>query len=230
MTATRFFARTELLLGAEAMARLAAARVAIVGLGGVGSCVAEALVRSGVGAFTLIDGDGVDASNVNRQMEATALTLGQPKVVAMRERMLTVNPAATIDARAEYFAAGRLGLLTEPRCDFVVDAIDDIEAKVALIVAAQRNGLPVVSSMGAGNKLDPTAFRVGDIYATSVCPLAKVMRRRLRERGVKRLTVVYSTEPPRAVPPGAASVGSVAFVTAVAGMALAAKVVEGLTS
>ena len=180
------FSRTERLLGKENMEKLAAARVCIFGIGGVGGYVAEALARSGVGHLELVDNDVVCLSNLNRQIIATHQTLGQYKVDAMKERILSINPEAE-ETQAQFdFTA----------FDYVVDAIDTVAGKISLVLQAEASGTPIISSMGAGNKLDPAAFQVADIYQTSVCPLAKVMRKELKKRGVKKLKVVYSKELP----------------------------------
>lgn len=234
------FSRTELLLGREGMERLARARVAVFGLGGVGGYAVEALVRSGVGALELIDSDRVSLTNLNRQILATHETLGRYKADAARARALSINPQADVTARIVFYGPDTAGEFDFTRYDYVVDAIDTVTGKLALIQAAQAAGTPVISCMGAGNKLDPTAFRVADIYETSVCPLARVMRKELKRRGVKRLKVVYSQEVPRN-PEGdlyQASLegevrrqvpGSNAFVPAAAGLILAGEVVRDLS-
>lgn len=234
------FSRTELLLGREGMERLARARVAVFGLGGVGGYAVEALVRSGVGALELIDSDRVSLTNLNRQILATHETLGRYKADAARARALSINPQADVTARTVFYGPDTAGEFDFTRYDYVVDAIDTVTGKLALIQAAQAAGTPVISCMGAGNKLDPTAFRVADIYETSVCPLARVMRKELKRRGVKRLKVVYSQEAPRN-PEGdlyQASLegevrrqvpGSNAFVPAAAGLILAGEVVRDLS-
>lgn len=233
------FSRTELLLGHAGMERLAHAHVAVFGLGGVGGYAVEALARSGVGTLDLIDSDRVSVTNLNRQILATHRTLGQFKADAARERVLEIHPAAAVNARRVFFGPGTAGEFDFSRYDYVVDAIDTVTGKLALIQAAQAAGTPVISCMGAGNKLDPTAFRVADIYETSVCPLARVMRKELKRRGVRRLKVVYSQEPPlepegalyqeslagevrRQVP------GSSAFVPSAAGLILAGEVIKDL--
>lgn len=230
-----FLSRTELLLGREGLRRLARARVVVAGIGGVGSFAAEALARSGVGHLTLIDDDVIAPSNVNRQIHATAGTLGQAKTSVMEARIRDINPEAGVKAvRAFLLPENIPEILAEP-CDYIVDAVDTVSAKIALAVEAQRRGIPIISCMGAGNKLDPTRFAVADLYSTSVCPLCRVMRRALRGRGVDALEVVYSTEEPRAplfqpqedgphtkrqIP------GSVAFVPSVAGLIAAGVVVR----
>ena len=233
------FSRTELLLGREGMERLARAHVAVFGLGGVGGYTAEALVRSGVGALDLIDSDRVSLTNLNRQILATHRTLGQYKADAARERALEINPDAVVNARKVFYGPGAAGEFDFSCYDYVVDAIDTVTGKLALIQQALEAGTSVISCMGAGNKLDPAAFRVADIYDTSVCPLARVMRKELKRRGVKQLKVVYSQEPPRG-PEGALYQeslagevrrqvpGSAAFVPAAAGLILAGEVVRDL--
>ena len=190
------FSRTGRLLGETAMERLANARVAIFGVGGVGGYVCEALVRSGVGAFDLIDKDSVSASNLNRQIIATFDTVGKDKVDVMRERMLAINPEADIRVFKCFFLPENADDFDFSEYDYVVDAVDTITAKIELILRARRAGVPVISAMGAGNKLDPGGFKVADIYETKVCPLARVMRRELKKRGVEHLKVVYSEEEP----------------------------------
>ena len=233
------FSRTELLLGREGMERLARARVAVFGLGGVGGYVVEALARSGVGALELVDSDRVSLTNLNRQILATHRTLGRFKADAARERVLDINPEAEAVARRVFYGPDTAGEFDFTRYDYVVDAIDTVTGKLTLIQAAQAAGTPVISCMGAGNKLDPAAFRVADIYETSVCPLARVMRKELKRRGVRRLKVVYSQEPPRN-PEGALYQqslegevrrqvpGSAAFVPSAAGLILAGEVVRDL--
>lgn len=231
------FTRTELLLGQAAMQRLAHARVAVFGVGGVGGYVCEALVRSGVGAFELIDSDVVSLTNLNRQIIATYETLGRYKTEVMRERMLQINPDCEIRVRNCFYLPETEQDFDFSQYDYIVDAVDTVTAKVSLVLRAQQAGVPIISSMGAGNKLDPSRFRVADIYKTTGCPLARVMRQALKKRGVKRLKVVFSDEVPRrpavplAAPQGAGRrdvPGSVAFVPSVAGLILAGEVVKDL--
>ena len=193
------FSRTELLLGKENMEKLAAAHVCIFGIGGVGGYVAEALARSGVGHLELVDNDVICLSNLNRQIIATHETLGQYKVDVMKERILSINPTAEVTVYKCFYLPETRAQFDFTNYDYVVDAIDTVAGKIALVLQAEESGTPVISSMGAGNKLDPAAFQVADIYQTSVCPLAKVMRRELKRRGVKKLKVVYSKEQPVAV-------------------------------
>ena len=231
------FARTALLLGQEGMERLARARVAVFGVGGVGGHAVEALARSGVGALDLIDNDQVCLSNLNRQIIATRATIGQYKVDAARDRIADINPDALVRVHKTFYTPETAGQFDFTQYDYVVDAIDTVTGKLALVLQAQEAGVPIISSMGAGNKLDPTAFRVADIYQTSVCPLARVMRTELRRRGVKHLKVVYSTEPAMTPFPAPAeeqtsrrqTPGSTAFVPAVAGLIIAGEVVRDLT-
>ena len=190
------FSRTERLLGKENMEKLSAARVCIFGIGGVGGYVAEALARSGVGHLELVDNDVVCLSNLNRQIIATHQTLGQYKVDAMKERILSINPAAEVVTHRCFYLPETQAQFDFTTFDYVVDAIDTVAGKISLVLQAEAGGTPIISSMGAGNKLDPAAFQVADIYQTSVCPLAKVMRKELKKRGVKKLKVVYSRELP----------------------------------
>ena len=246
------FSRTELLLGKEAMDKLQNSRVAVFGIGGVGGYVCEALVRSGIGAFDLIDDDKVCLTNLNRQIIATKKTVGQYKTEVMRDRILEINPKAEVIIHNCFYLTENADDFDFSEYDYVVDAVDTVTAKLELIMRAKESGTPVISSMGAGNKLDASAFRVADIYKTKVCPLAKVMRRELKKRGVKKLKVVYSEEQPiRPVedmaiscrshcicPPGAKHKcterrdipGSVAFVPSVVGLIIAGEVVKDLTA
>lgn len=230
------FSRTELLLGKEAIKKLAASRVAVFGVGGVGGYVAEALARSGVGTIDLIDSDQVSLTNLNRQIIALHSTVGRYKTEVMKERILDINPEAVVYTHNCFFLPETKGEFDFSEYSYVVDAVDTVTAKIELVMEAQKAGTPIISSMGAGNKLDPAAFEVADIYKTSVCPLAKVMRRELKKRGVKKLKVVYSKEIPltpmeaveeemgnkRALP------GSAAFVPSVAGLILAGEVIKDL--
>ena len=246
------FSRTELLLGKEAMDKLQNSRVAVFGIGGVGGYVCEALVRSGIGAFDLIDDDKVCLTNLNRQIIATKKTVGQYKTEVMRDRILEINPKAEVIIHNCFYLPENADDFDFSEYDYVVDAVDTVTAKLELIMRAKESGTPVISSMGAGNKLDASAFRVADIYKTKVCPLAKVMRRELKKRGVKKLKVVYSEEQPiRPVedmaiscrshcicPPGAKHKcterrdipGSVAFVPSVVGLIIAGEVIKDLTA
>ena len=194
------FIRTELLLGEDGVAALQQAKVAIFGIGGVGGYVAEALARSGVGAFVLVDRDVVNISNINRQIIATTRTVGKPKAELMRERILEINPETSVEVYNCFFLPENAADFDFASYSYVVDAVDTVTAKLEIVMCAGKVGVPVISSMGAGNKLDPTRFEVADIYETSVCPLARVMRRELKKRGVERLKVVYSREDPEATP------------------------------
>lgn len=233
----QFFSRSEILLGSESLKRLQNCTVAVFGLGGVGSYTAEALVRSGVGNLIFIDGDVVSPTNINRQLIATIHTIGRPKTEVMRERALLINPEAHIAIHTAFYLPGK-----EPHdlefCDYVVDAIDTVSAKIGLAIWCREKKIPIISAMGCGNKLDPTKFEVDDISHTSVCPLCRVMRRELKKRGIEHLKVVYSKEPPvprceTAMEPEAGTKhqipGSVAFVPSVAGLILAGQVVLDLT-
>ena len=228
------FSRTRMLLGDAAMDRLKRARVAVFGVGGVGGHVVEALTRSGVGALDLIDSDRVELSNLNRQIIATQGTLGMLKVDAARQRVLSINPDCQVQTHPIFFLPETADQFDFTQYDYVVDAIDTVAGKLQLIEAAKAAHVPVISSMGAGNKLDPTAFRVADISETSVCPLARVMRRELRKRGIEHVKVVYSTEPALSPAPAdeetgrRSTPGSVAFVPAVAGLVLAGEVIKDL--
>lgn len=196
------FARTKILLGEAAMERLAGARVAVFGIGGVGGYVCEALARSGVGALDLIDSDQVDITNLNRQIIATHETLGRYKTEVMRERILSINPQADVRVYQCFFLPENAEQFPFAQYDYVVDAVDTVMAKIELVLKAKEENVPVISSMGAGNKLDAGAFRVADIYETKVCPLARVMRRELKKRHVEHLKVVYSEEEPICPPQG----------------------------
>ena len=244
------FSRTELLLGKEAMDRLKNARVAVFGIGGVGGYVCEALVRTGVGYFDLIDDDKVCLTNLNRQIIATRSTVGKYKTDVMRDRMLDINPNVEVEVHKCFFLPENADDFPWDSYDYVVDAVDTVTAKIALVMKCKEKNIPIISSMGAGNKLDGSQFKVADIYKTKVCPLAKVMRRELKKRGVKKLKVVYSEEiPTRPIedmaiscrnncicPPGAEHKcterrdipGSVAFVPSVAGLIIAGEVAKDL--
>ena len=224
------FLRTELLLGSDAIEKLKNSRVAVFGVGGVGGYVCEALARSGVGTFDLIDKDTVALSNINRQIIATHKTVGRDKVEVMKERMLDINPNVKVNIYKVFFLSENADDFPFAEYNYVVDAVDTVTAKIALVMQCQKTGTPIISSMGAGNKLEASAFKVADIYKTTMCPLAKVMRRELKKRGVKKLKVVYSEEKPisfdseeRGVP------GSAAFVPSVAGLIIAGEVVKDLT-
>lgn len=245
------FSRTQLLLGEEAMDRLKRSRVAVFGVGGVGGYVCEALVRSGVGAFDLIDDDKVCLTNLNRQIIATRKTVGQYKVDVMKNRMLEINPDVDVRLYKCFFLPENAADFPFEEYDYIVDAVDTVTAKIELIMRAKASNVPIISAMGAGNKLDPGRFKIADIYDTSVCPLARVMRRELKKRNVRSLKVVYSDEQPiRPIedmsiscrmhcicPPGAEHKcterrdipGSTAFVPAVAGLMIAGEIVKDLS-
>lgn len=244
------FSRSELLIGKEGIEKLHKSRVAIFGIGGVGGYTVDALVRSGVEQIDLIDDDKVCLTNLNRQLIATRKTVGKDKVDIMRERILEINPKVTVNVYKTFFLPENADTFPFEEYDYVVDAVDTVTAKIQLVMEAKEAGVPIISSMGAGNKLDPTAFQVADIYKTSVCPLAKVMRRELKKRGIKKLKVVYSQEKPiRPIedmsiscrthcicPPGAAHKcterrdipGSTAFVPSVVGLIIAGEVIKDL--
>ncbi|MCI9078732.1 MAG: tRNA threonylcarbamoyladenosine dehydratase [Lachnospiraceae bacterium] len=238
------FSRTRLLLGSSAMEKLASARVAVFGVGGVGGYVAEALARSGIGSFDLIDSDIISTSNINRQIIATVKTAGRYKVDVMKERILDINPCADVYTYKCFFLPGSEENFPFSEYSYVVDAVDTVTAKIGIILKAKEAGIPVISSMGAGNKLEASQFKVADIYKTKVCPLAKVMRRELKKRGVDSLKVVYSEELPVACigtecqagsnkdgiekGPGRQVPGSVAFVPSAAGLIIAGEVVKDL--
>ena len=227
------FSRTERILGQAALEKLAASRVAVFGLGGVGGYVCEALVRSGIGYFDLIDKDIVDETNLNRQIIALHSTVGRPKTEVMRERMLDINPDADILVHEIFFLPENSFAFPFEGCDYIVDAVDTVTAKIELVMKAREAGIPIICSMGTGNKLDPGRLKTADLYETSVCPLAKVMRHELKKRGVDRLKVVYSDETPlgpaAAMPELPSSTpGSTAFVPAAAGLMIAAEVVKDL--
>ena len=228
------FDRIRRLIGEENFSKLNSATVAIFGIGGVGSFTVEALARSGIGHLILIDKDNIDVTNINRQIHALNSTVGKSKVEVMSSRILDINPAAQVDAIQKFYLPDEnADSFFICRYDYVVDAIDTITAKINLAVECQRRNIPLISSMGAGNKLDPTRFKVADIYKTSVDPVAKVMRKKLKEVGVKSLKCVYSDEVPRAVDKGDLTgkvVGSTAFVPSVVGLIIAAEVVKDLIS
>ena len=223
------FSRTALLLGESALQSLSGKHIAIFGLGGVGGYAAEALVRSGIGRFDLIDHDRVSVSNLNRQIIATHKTIGREKTEVMRERMTDINPQVEITVHPCFFLPENADDFDFTRYDYIVDAVDTVTAKIELILRAQAAGVPVISSMGTGNKLNPAMLEVTDIYKTSVCPLAKVMRHELRKRGVKKLKVVCSREEP--IKPGEGRTpGSTPFVPPAAGLLIASEVVKDLLS
>jgi len=238
------FLRTEMLIGSEALNKLKRARVAVFGVGGVGGTVCEALIRGGIGSIDIVDDDKVSVSNLNRQIIALKSTVGKDKVEVCKNRLLDINEEAVITAHKCFFTPETSDKFNFSEYDYVVDAIDTVTGKIELILKAKENGVPVISAMGAGNKLDPTAFTVDDIYKTSVCPLARVMRKELKARGVKGLKVVYSKEvpissdltqkeeaaktPTRTGKPKKSVPGSVSFVPAVMGFIIAGEVIKDL--
>ena len=228
------FIRTAAVLGADSIEKLKAARVAVFGVGGVGGHIAEALARAGVGTIELFDRDEVSESNINRQIVALHSTLGRDKVEVMKERILDINPDAVVKTHKVFYLPENADDFSLENYDYIADAIDTVSAKIELICRAEALNIPIISAMGAGNKLDPSAFRVADIYKTSVCPLAKVMRRELKLRGVKKCTVVYSKE--ESVKPqffndegGKPNVGSLPFVPSVMGLIMAGEIIKNLT-
>ena len=225
------FSRTEALIGKESQEKLKKAKVAIFGIGGVGSYVVEGLVRAGIQKFILVDNDTVSLSNLNRQLIATTKTIGKPKVEIAKQRILEINPEAEVEIYQEFFLPETEGIL-DKTVDYIVDAIDTVTAKIELVLRASKLQIPIISSMGTGNKLDATRFEVTDINKTSVCPLAKVMRKELKQRNIKKLKVLYSKEEPikikrdetkqKQVP------GSISFVPSVAGLLIAGEVIKDI--
>lgn len=227
------FARSELLLGAEGMEKLRESTVAVFGIGGVGSFTAEVLVRTGIGSIVLIDYDIIDITNINRQIHATTKTIGSFKVEVMKERLLDINPNLNITIYNEKYNKETKEKLISSEYTYVIDAIDMVSSKLDLIIECKNRGIPIISSMGAGNKLNPTMFQVGDIYSTKICPLAKIMRKELRKRNVESLKVVWSEEEAKkinlensdlrkAIP------GSIGFVPSVAGIIIASEVIKDI--
>lgn len=235
-----FFSRTQMLLGKEAMDKIYKSKVAIFGVGGVGSYVVEALTRTGVGNFLIVDNDIISSSNINRQIIATIDTIGLPKTDIAKKRILSINPNANVETKQIFFLPENSDTIDLTNCDYIVDAIDTVTAKIQLALIANQKNIKIISSLGTGNKLDPTKFEVDDIYNTSICPLAKVMRKELKKRGIKQLKVVYSKETPispkqefcilenslnnikRATP------GSIAFIPSIAGLIIASEVIKEL--
>lgn len=244
------FSRTELLIGKEGLRKLQDSKVAVFGIGGVGSFTVEGLVRAGIGSFVLVDDDCICLTNLNRQLHATRKTIGKPKVEVMRDRILEINPQAQVELQQRFYMPECGEEMVRKDYDYIVDAIDTVTSKVDLIVRAKEAGIPVISCMGAGNKLDPTRFEVADLSKTSVCPLARVMRRELKQRGIEHVKVVYSKEETVipietednscatgcVCPKGTTRLctvrrqipGSISFVPSVAGLILAAEVVKDL--
>ena len=228
------FSRTKILIGKEAIEKLKNAKVAVFGIGGVGSYVVEGLARAGIGNFVLVDKDVVDETNINRQIIATTKTIGKPKVEVSKQRILDINPNAKVESFIEFFMPETEGII-DNSIDYIIDCVDTVTAKIELVVRAKTLNIPVISSMGTGNKLDPTRFEIADIYSTSICPLAKVMRKELKQRGIDSLKVVYSKEEPiktnkfdeetnKQIP------GSISFVPSVAGLIIAGEVIKDIIS
>lgn len=240
------FARTELLIGKEKIEKLQNSKVAIFGIGGVGSYVVEGLARAGIGNFILIDNDIISESNINRQIIATTKTIGKPKVEIAKERILEINPLAKVEIFQEFFGVENIKLFNKIKdADYIVDAIDTISSKIELIVNAYNNNIPIISCMGTGNKLDPTKFEITDIYKTSVCPLAKAIRKRLKEIGIQKLKVLYSKEEPIKIEDNTKEnmemvkikenelnnnkiIGSISFVPSVAGLIISGEVIKDI--
>ncbi|MDE5994891.1 MAG: tRNA threonylcarbamoyladenosine dehydratase [Oscillospiraceae bacterium] len=220
------FSRTERLIGKEAFERLQNSNVIVFGLGGVGSYTAEALARSGVGQMTVVDKDTVDITNINRQLYALHSTVGKPKAEVARERILDINPECKVTAIQKMYLPENEADFFLDSFDYIIDAIDCVTAKISLAETAQKYGIPIISSMGTGNKLDPTLFKVTDIYKTSVCPLCRVMRSQLKKHGVKGLKVLYSEEVP--ITDGARTPASISFVPSVAGLIIAGEVIKDI--
>jgi len=246
------FSRTELLIGKKALAKLANSKVAVFGIGGVGTFAVEGLIRAGLGKIVLIDDDCICLTNINRQIHATKKTIGKPKVEVMKERILEINPKVEVTTYQRFYIPETADDLISDDYDYIIDAVDTVTAKIDLVVKAKEDNIPIISCMGAGNKLDPTKFEVADIYKTSVCPLAKVMRQELRKRGVDSLKVVYSKESPIKpleddssscssnciCPKGTTRKctvrhqipGSISFVPSVAGLIIAGEVIKDIIS
>ena len=227
------FSRTELIIGKEAIEKLNNSKVAVFGIGGVGSFVIEGLVRAGIQNFILVDSDVVDITNLNRQLIATHNTVGKDKVEVCKERILSINPNAKVEVYKEFFEPENTSIKLDNSISYIVDAIDTVTAKIELIVRADKLNIPIISSMGTGNKLDPTRFEVTDIYKTSVCPLAKVMRKELRNREIKKLKVLYSKEEPMKLKEKEEKnkkqvIGSISFVPSVAGLLIAGEVIKDI--
>lgn len=226
------FSRTELLIGKEGIEKLNHSKVAIFGIGGVGTFVVEGLVRAGVENFILVDNDKIYLTNLNRQLIATHKTIGKYKVEVAKERILEINPNAKVETYQEFFMPDSKEILDET-VDYIVDCVDTVTAKIELVLRANKLNIPIISSMGTGNKLDPTRFEVTDIYKTSVCPLAKVMRKELRARNIPKLKVVYSKEEPIKIDEATENgrvPGSISFVPSVAGLIIAGEVIKDMIS
>ena len=226
------FSRTELLIGKEGIEKLHNSKVAVFGIGGVGSYVVEGLARAGIVSFILVDKDIVDETNINRQIIATTKTIGKPKAEVAKQRILEINPNAKVETFVEFFMPNSTGIIDDT-IDYIVDCVDTVTAKIEIVMRAKKHNIPVISSMGTGNKLDPTRFEIADIYSTSICPLAKVMRKELKQRGIESLKVVYSKEEPiktncldeeykKQIP------ASISFVPSVAGLIIAGEVIKDI--
>lgn len=225
------FIRTSLVIGEENIDRLSQSRVAVFGVGGVGGFVCEALARSGTGKLILIDGDTVAKSNINRQIIALESTVGKHKAEVMKERILDINPNAEVNALNIFLNSETVSTIDFTQFDYIVDAVDDIKAKVLLAKLADENRIPIIAAMGAGNKTDPTKFEVSDIFKTSVCPLARIMRHELKKTGIKKLKVVFSKETPKNPPyriEGEKTIGSLSFVPSVMGLIIAGEVIKDI--
>ena len=226
------FTRTAMLIGEESVEKLSSVHIAVFGIGGVGGYVTEALARCGVGEFDLIDNDTVNITNINRQIIATHDTLGSFKTEVMRERILSINPEAKVNVYNTFYLPENSAEFDFTKYDYIVDAVDTVTAKIEIIMNAKKAAIPIISSMGTGNKLDPTRFEIADIYKTTVCPLAKVMRRELKKRGVDRLKVLYSKEEPikqQAEDGKKPTPASISFVPSAAGLIIAGEVIKELT-
>ena len=221
------FNREERLIGRENLEKIFASNIAIFGIGGVGSFVAEGLARAGIGSFLLVDNDKIDVTNINRQIHATFNTIGLNKVEVMKERILSINPKAKVEISTEFFMPG--SKLINNSIDYIVDAIDTVAGKIELVCKATELNIPIISAMGTGNKLDPTKFEIADIYETSICPLAKVMRKELRKRGIKKLKVLYSKEEPIKIKDENYRIPtSISFVPSVAGLIIAGEIIKDI--
>ncbi len=234
------FSRTELLIGTDKIKKLKQAKIAIFGIGGVGSFTVEGLVRAGIENFVLVDNDKISLTNLNRQIHATTKTIGKYKVDVMKERILDINPNAKVEIYRQFYIPNEKNNILNKSITYIVDAIDTVTAKIELVIQAEKLNIPIISSMGVGNKLDPTKFEITDIYKTSVCPLAKIIRKELKARGIKKLKVVYSKEEPIKILEknnfeqqseqcnNKQIVGSISFVPSVAGMIIASEVVKDI--
>ena len=222
----KFTSRTELLIGKQGIKKLQNSKVAIFGLGGVGSYVVEGLSRAGVGNFILVDNDKINPSNINRQIIATTKTVGKPKVIVEKERILEINPEANVEIIEEFFTKDSKEIF-DNTFSYIIDAIDTISSKIELIVRANKLNIPIISCMGTGNKLDPTKFEITDIYKTTVCPLAKVIRKELKNRGIEKLKVLYSKEEPIKLN-NTNTISSISFVPSVAGLIISGEVIKDI--